>query len=215
MYCSSQLPFLDTIWRSEWYLTNGSGHNQIKIHLTILYKIFSYMQQILSCGISNFCIPRMLEAFRRVSELQLPFLDAKRGLQTWYCTTNGSRHKHYKIDFMVQDYQVNGGQQVLSCRIFELHLLRPFIFHIYAFQAKNKNSARKNLISIQFPTGHTLGVRHLNGCSELQTVIPFCSTGAYEPKKAGIAHPGSYPSTISGLGVPSDSLCNVISVCNK
>ena len=63
-------------------MTNGSGHNQIKIHLTILYEIFSHIQQILLCGIFNFCIPRMLEAFRRVSELQLPFLDAKRGLQT-------------------------------------------------------------------------------------------------------------------------------------
>ena len=74
MYFTSQLPFLDTIWWSEWYLTNGRGHNQINIP----YKIFSHIQQILSCGIFNFCIPRMLEAFRRVSELQLPFLGAKR-----------------------------------------------------------------------------------------------------------------------------------------
>ena len=101
MYFSSQLPFLDTIWWSERYSTNGSGHNQIKIHLTILYKMFSDIQQILLCGIFDFCILRMLKAFRRVSELQLPFLDAKKGLQTWYCTTNGSGHKHYKIDFMV------------------------------------------------------------------------------------------------------------------
>ena len=100
MYFSSQLPFLDTIWQSEWYLTNGSEHNQIKIYLTILYEIFSHIQQIILCGIFNFCIPRMLEAFRRVSELQLPFLDATKG-QTWYCTTNGSGRRHYKIDIMV------------------------------------------------------------------------------------------------------------------
>jgi hypothetical protein len=62
-YLSSQLPFLDAIWRGEWYLTNGSGHNQIKIHLTILNKIFSHIRQIFECGIFNFHIPRMLEAF--------------------------------------------------------------------------------------------------------------------------------------------------------
>ena len=43
--------------------------------------------------------------------------------------------------------------------------------------------------------------------------------GRYQKRKVGISvtqmAPGSYPSTISGLGVPSDSLCNVISVCNK
>jgi hypothetical protein len=28
----------------------------------------------------------------------------------------------------------------------------------------------------------------INGCSELLKVIPFYRAGAYEPKKAGIAH---------------------------
>ena len=78
-YISSQLPFLDTIWQSEWYLTNGSGHNQIKIHLTILNEIFSHIQQIFSCAIFNFYIQRMLEAFWGDSEPQLPVLDAKEG----------------------------------------------------------------------------------------------------------------------------------------
>ena len=75
-YLSSQLPFLDAIWRGGWYLTNGSGHNQIKINLTTLNNIFSYIRQILSYGIFNFRIPRMLEAFWGVSEWQLPFWDA-------------------------------------------------------------------------------------------------------------------------------------------
>ena len=44
MYLSSELPFLDAIWQDEWYLTNGSGHNQIKIYLTILNEIFSHIQ---------------------------------------------------------------------------------------------------------------------------------------------------------------------------
>ena len=96
-YFSLQLPFLDAIWRGEWYLTNGSRHDEIKIHLTILNEIFSHIRQILLCRIFNFCIPRMLEAFRRVSELQLPFLDGKERVS---CTTNGSGHKHYKINFM-------------------------------------------------------------------------------------------------------------------
>jgi hypothetical protein len=63
MYLSLQLPFLDAIWRGGWYLTNGSGHNQMKINLTTLNIIFSYIQQILLYGIFNFCIPRLLEAF--------------------------------------------------------------------------------------------------------------------------------------------------------
>ena len=63
MYLSLQLSLLDAIWQGEWYLTNGSGHNQIKINLTTLNNIFSHILQILSYGIFNFCIPRMLEAF--------------------------------------------------------------------------------------------------------------------------------------------------------
>ena len=62
-YLSSQLSFLDAIWQGEWYLTNGSGHNQIKINVTTLNIIFSYIRQILLYGIFNFRIPRMLEAF--------------------------------------------------------------------------------------------------------------------------------------------------------
>jgi hypothetical protein len=62
-HLSSQLPFLDAIWWGEWYLTNGSGHNQIKINLTTLNETFSHIRQILSYGIFNFGIPRMLEAF--------------------------------------------------------------------------------------------------------------------------------------------------------
>jgi hypothetical protein len=42
MYLSSQLPFLDAIWWGEWYLTNGSGYNQMKIYLTILNDLVIY-----------------------------------------------------------------------------------------------------------------------------------------------------------------------------
>ena len=99
MNLSSQLPFLDTIWQSEWYLANGSGHNQIKIHL-ILNEVFNCIQQILSCGIFNFCIPRMLEAFDGF----IAFCGRKRkSSDRVFCTTNGSGHKHYNINLMVQD----------------------------------------------------------------------------------------------------------------
>ena len=85
----------------EWYLTLGSGHNQIKIILTTLNEIFSYIQRILLCGIFNFRIPRMLEAFRGVFDEQLPILDAKESSDRVFCTTNRSGHKHYGINLMV------------------------------------------------------------------------------------------------------------------
>ena len=59
-------------------MTLGNGHNQIKIILTTLNEIFSYIQRILLCGIFNFRIPRMLEAFRGVFDEQLPILDVFR-----------------------------------------------------------------------------------------------------------------------------------------
>ena len=86
MYFSLQLPFLDAIWWGEWYLTNGSGHNQIKINLTTLNNTFSHIRQVILYGIFNFLIPRMLEALG-VSESQLPFWDATGVSDRVFCTT--------------------------------------------------------------------------------------------------------------------------------
>ena len=44
MHLGSQLALWDAIWWSEWYLANGSGNNQIKIHLTLLNGISSHIQ---------------------------------------------------------------------------------------------------------------------------------------------------------------------------
>jgi hypothetical protein len=64
------------------------------------------------------------------------------GLSSSVCT------KHPEMG--VARYVIHSWQfEVLSCGISNFELLKSFIFYIYAFQAKNKKWAKKNLFEIQ------------------------------------------------------------------